>query len=214
MKRRCSGFTLIELMAAMLIIIVISGLVVGIFNFVNAKTNRTKAAAEIKMYGAAISSYSTDFGGPPQTGDTNKLSPLTHFVPTSTEYDDANRDLYKALTGDANRNNKVDPSEKDAKRYIQEIDILKLVKWDETGKEVKYFKDPFNYPYGYSTAALKAEQDFKEEIRENGRAAERQAPVGFNASGYDMWSTSNNKRDPAGDDETMKKLWKEWVKNW
>lgn len=200
----------------MLIIIVISGLVVGIFNFVNAKTNRTKAAAEIKMYGAAISSYSTDFGGPPQTGDTNKLSPLIHFIPTSEEYDNANRDLYKALTGDANRNNKVDPTEKDAKRYIQEIDILKLVKWDETGKEVKYFKDPFNYPYGYSTAALEAEQDFKEEIRQNGRAAEREAPVGFNASGYDMWSTSNNKRapEPADDLEAKNKLWKEWIKNW
>jgi len=207
MKKRCAGFTLLELMAAMLIIMVISGLVLGIYTYINAKANRTRAQAEIAMLGTAISAYATDFGGPPQTAECDSLSPVQHFEPR--QYHKASKDLYKALSGDQNA--KLNFTEK---RYLKELDLKKIVKMNSNLTDVEYLKDPYSYSYGYSTAALKAEQDFKDAVRRDGRSAIRAAdPVGFNASGYDLWSTAGNKQMP-GTPEAKRLLWMEWIKNW
>jgi hypothetical protein len=107
------------------------------------------------------------------------------------------------------------------KQYLKDIDprILKATR-DPTTKvitSVSYFKDPYGYPYAYSTAAVKAEQDFELQLKQ-GTAVSRpsgNALPGFNIGSFDLWSTGNSMpaanpaTDPAKDKE-----WSKWVKNW
>ena len=82
---------------------------------------------------------------------------------------------------------------------------------------MKYFQDPFGFPYGYSTAAAKQEQEYTSELRKNGTAERKRddEAEGFNTVTFDLWSTagSNSTTAPsAGKDASNEQA--KWVKNW
>lgn len=158
-----------------------------------------------------IRSYAPDFGGPPQTENTDalefKTTQIQSYDPTSAEYQKSCQDLYKALSGDPGGNFNFTQ-----KTYLKEVNIKRMVKLKSNGNP-DYIKDPYGYSYGYSTAVLKLEQNFKDAIRKGGRTARRPTdPVGFSSAGYDLWSTAGNKRKPANL-PAQNLLWLEWVKN-
>src|SRR5689334_18605969 len=99
MKRRSSqGFTLIEMITVIAIIVVLAGLVIATAGFVQNKAARTQAEGEIKMITTACESYKIDTGGYPRNDDTDKLDPREDVSPTAGKYQKANIYLYSALT--------------------------------------------------------------------------------------------------------------------
>ena len=65
-----SGFTLIELMAVITIIVILAGLVVGGLGFVNDRQAKEKAKVQIALLSKAIEEYKLDNGVYPPSGNT------------------------------------------------------------------------------------------------------------------------------------------------
>jgi type II secretory pathway pseudopilin PulG len=238
--RKQSAFTLIELITAMAVIIVLTGLVLSIASYATQKSNKIRAQGEVKMLETACEAYKAEYGVYPQDVEstpagggggggsmskTDNLSPKKHFIPTDKEYEEAGEFFYKQLSGDK-RGTGEDPDgipDKDEKVYVKEIDprILKIER-DKTDKnkiiKVHYFQDPWGNPFGYSTAAAHDEQEFRAELRKGKKDAIRKTGEelsGFNADSFDLWSTAGSKpsQNPA-DQKTMELEWAKWIKNW
>ncbi|MEP6673447.1 MAG: hypothetical protein ABJF10_30145, partial [Chthoniobacter sp.] len=67
---------------------------------------------------------------------------------------------------------------------------------------VQYIMDPFGNPYGYSTAGLAVEQQYRAALATNPSAG-RPPQKGYNPT-FDLWSCAG---DTAG-------LTTKWIKNW
>ena len=63
------GFTLIELMAVITIIVILAGLVVGGLGFVNDRQAKEKAKVQIALLSKAIEEYKLDNGVYPPSGN-------------------------------------------------------------------------------------------------------------------------------------------------
>jgi prepilin-type N-terminal cleavage/methylation domain-containing protein len=87
-RRANGGFTLIELMAVITIIVILAGLVVGGMGFVNERQAKEKAKVQIALLSKAIEEYKLDMGSYPGTADN---SPATG---------DISEQLYQALFKD------------------------------------------------------------------------------------------------------------------
>jgi general secretion pathway protein G len=77
-----SGFTLIELLVVMAIIAILAGLVLSAAGFVQKKSARSRAEAEIAALGAALESYKADNGDYPLGSSSVVL--LTNLMPPSS----------------------------------------------------------------------------------------------------------------------------------
>jgi len=220
-----AAFTLIEVVTAMAIILILTGLVIQLSGYVTMKGSKARAEGELRMLGAGCESFKAETGGYPQDvqtnftpGVTDLLKPKEHFVPTASVYEDSNLFLYKALTGDKDANGQPDADEQ---RYLKEFDT-KILKGDKSASNqitrVKYFQDPWGYPYGYSTAAALEELKYRNELKTKGPSASRPSAdtmPGFNSTSYDLWSTAGSRPSSSPSDLNKKQLeWAKWVKNW
>ena len=226
LSKHNAAFTLVEVITAIVIIVILTSLVIGIAGFANRKAAITRATGEMAMLAAQIEGYKADTGGYPQDYQdkgkisTDKLSPKEDFDPTSKKYSDAGKFLYQELTGDKDLDGVPD---KDEPVYMKEYDA-KILKADRGGTnnriiKVYYFQDPFGYPYGYSTAALRGEQDYQHDLRKKPESAKRPTGKdikGFNTGAFDLWSTGGNKKALAATaaDKEKESEWAKWIKNW
>jgi prepilin-type N-terminal cleavage/methylation domain-containing protein len=208
MKRSAPrGFTLVEMITVVAVIIILAGLVISVSGWVNQKSNRTKALGDIKAISTACDAYKNDNGLYPQTEKTDKLDPRVEASPTASKYVAANVDLYSALAGDFEPENEPDwKPEKDAKIYYSfnrsQLNFTKDTKGNPA--TIRYVSDPWGNPYGYSTAANKMETEYRKEIRKNPTAKRPAELEGFNPT-FDLWST-------AGATTLTNKS--KWVRNW
>ena len=218
------GFTLLELMTVLLVISVLTAMVVGVAGMVQTKAAKARAKTEIAMLSLAADNYKNDNGGYPRTDETDKLDPRKDFSPTSRKYEEASLALYRELTGDKgpDRDKPDGIPDTDTPAYLKEFD-LRIVKRSQNTQggsnktEVKYFQDPFGFPYGYSTAAAKQEQEYSSTLRKTGTAERKREDEaeGFNTVTFDLWSTagSNSTTAPsAGKDASNEQA--KWIKNW
>ena len=218
------GFTLLELMTVLLVISVLTAMVVGVAGMVQTKAAKARAKTEIAMLSLAADNYKNDNGGYPRTDETDKLDPRKDFSPTSKKYEEASLALYRELTGDKgpDRDKPDGIPDADTPVYLKEFD-LRIVKRSQNTQggsnktEVKYFQDPFGFPYGYSTAAAKQEQEYSSTLRKTGTAERKREDEaeGFNTVTFDLWSTagSNSTTAPsAGKDASNEQA--KWIKNW
>jgi prepilin-type N-terminal cleavage/methylation domain-containing protein len=217
-RSQSAGFTLLELMTVLAVIVVLTGMVVGVAGMVQTKAAKERAKAEMAMLSAAAEAYKADVGAYPQTERTDNLSPRKDFTPTNSKYLDASLDLYRELSGDREEPYPNGVPDTDAQRYLKEYDPRILKTSTSNGKkEVKYLQDPFGFAYGYSTAALKAEREYQKALRTD-RTTPRptgDALGGFNTSSFDLWSTaaSNPTKGVTGQKEMEAEQGK-WLKNW
>ena len=187
---RCyNAFTLIELILAVGIIIVLSGLVLSTVGYARKKGGRARAETEIAAMSAACENYKADNGVYPNStgaGGTDGLDPLTTNV---TNYENPCRYTYGEISGDRDFNGTPDTN---ARPYMAFKDTS-LLRADMSNppsstNPVTAIRDPFGNSYGYSTA----------------KAANPSGAIGFNPT-FDLWSIADS---AAGTDQTK------WIKNW
>jgi type II secretory pathway pseudopilin PulG len=182
------GFTLVELLIVISIIIVLAGLVLGTSGYVQKKGARSRAEAEIAAISAACESYKADNGIYPTS---NAVDARTDFYPNArnkTAYETASQALYAALSGDTNLDRAKSSSETGKSYFSFKPNMLSPS--DQT-KPVTAIRDPFGNSYGYSTAY------------------QTDSAKGYNPT-FDLWSTSGD-RDPK---ETEAAYLARWIKNW
>jgi prepilin-type N-terminal cleavage/methylation domain-containing protein len=201
------GFTLVEMITVVAVIIVLAGLIISVSGFVNQKANRTKAEGEMKAIAIALDRYKEDNGTYPKTKNTDKLDPRLDASPTAGRYASANIDLYSALSGDFEPTNQPDGKpEKDNRIYFSfprgQLNFTKDNKGNPS--TIRYISDPWGNPYGYSTAAADMEAEYRQDVKKNPTAKRPADLKGFNPT-FDMWST-------AGATTVAQKS--KWVRNW
>jgi prepilin-type N-terminal cleavage/methylation domain-containing protein len=223
MKHRAShGFTLIEVLAVIVIILVIAGWIVSAARSAQMKSARTRADGEIKRMSMACESFKTDYGSyPSMPGVTEAelngdppLNPQKDGDPNTDAYKASSLFLYVALSGDDNKDGKLTPPDERSKGYMDFLSTPGILNAQKDGNgtimRVNFLMDPFGNSYGYSTGAAKQEADFKADVAAKGDKAKRpETPVGYNPS-FDLWSTgglvSTSKISEAEQNV--------WIKNW
>jgi prepilin-type N-terminal cleavage/methylation domain-containing protein len=207
------AFTLIEMITAIAVIVILTGLVIMIAGPVQRSGYRAKAASDVQSLVAGCEAYKADQGGYPQEAPsgggssvTNDVDPRIHTNPTAANYAASSLFLYKQLSGDENSNGTIEGTETN-RRYVP--DFFKSSRFDSvyrTSGRVSYIADPFGFPYGYSTAGLKAEQDYQVALQTNPSATRPATAKGYNPI-FDLWSTGGATGSTPAD--TAK-----WLKNW
>ena len=166
---RVGGFTIIELLIVMAIIIVLAGLIIGTSGYVQKKGARSRAEAEIAAMSAALENYKADNGIYPRDSATDALDPRTPTDPG--DYQSASLALYEALSG---RNANGTPIS-GAKTYFSFKPQMISGTRDGSGNVATAtgVRDPFGNHYGYSTAN------------------QADPAKGYNPT-FDLWSTANS----------------------
>jgi len=208
---RSAAFTLVEMITVIAIIVILTGLILSINGLVQRKAASSRAQGEIQEMSAACEAYKSDNGGYPQDTSsnnvTNSLIPQTSTSPATGSYAAASLFLYEALTGDTQATGQPAASQKN---YAP--DLLKPSRLGTNAsigvgqaQYVQYIMDPFGNSYGYSTAGLANEQQFRQTLASpNGStSATRQLNQGFNPT-FDLWSTGG----ATGSNTST------WIKNW
>jgi prepilin-type N-terminal cleavage/methylation domain-containing protein len=184
-KRRYNGFTLIELIVVIAIIVILAGLVLSTVGYVQKKAARSRAETEIAAMSAACESYKADNGTYPRNPATTDL-----LDPTTTNlaaYNTPSRDLYGLISGDSD----FDGTPNAGARSYMTFKPNSLLRGNMSNPPslsnlVTALRDPFGNSYGYST------------MKASGGAN------GFNPT-FDLWTVADG---AAGTDQTK------WVKNW
>lgn len=137
-RKGSGGFTLVEMLTVVVIIIILAGLVISTAGFIQKKAARERAKAEIAAMEAALESYRADNGIYPDNTDVAKGAKV----------------LYQALTGDGD----------DALVASGGVASAGMSKWGDKGKTYFEFDlkkqvntnnwtviDPWGAPYFYAT---------------------------------------------------------------
>jgi prepilin-type N-terminal cleavage/methylation domain-containing protein len=168
------GFTILELLAVTVIILILAGLVFATSGYVQNKGARSRAEAEIAAISAALENYKTDNGVYPSNEDTRALNPT---ITNPNSYRPASSYLYSQITGDDDAN-PLTPSPTGAKNYFSTSLKPNMLAPNPAGSNT-YLQDPFRNSYGYSTA----------------KAEDPDGSIGNNPT-FDLWSTGNS-ADPS-----------------
>ncbi len=179
------GFTLIEVLTVMTVILILAGITIGTYSYVNNRGARARAEGEIAALGAACENYKLDNGEYPNVSAANGLNAQNTYAPES--YEPASKELYNLLRGSGT-----------AKSYFS-FRPVQLGKHGSgqpapSGTDPDFIRDPWGNSYGYST------------MRQSYAASGSPPPLdkGFNPT-FDLWSTAGNKT--AADRP-------KWVRNW
>lgn len=111
-----AGFTLIELMAVITIIVILAGLVVGGLGFVTERQAKEKARVQIALLSKAIEEYKLDMGKYPGSADN---TPATGLI-SAELYDRLFYQGYEFSVNPGRADNAADP--KATKIYLPDLD--------------------------------------------------------------------------------------------
>ena len=206
-----SGFTIVEMLIVMAIILVLAGLILATSSYVHNKGARSRAEAEIAAMSAALENYKADNGVYPRdltaNTATDKLNARTMGNPASGSepYNSASLVLYRTLSGDRNLDRAVTALDEnfniDGSTLTPPLTQMppsyfsfkpnQLSPTDQS-QSVQFISDPFGKSYGYSTAY------------------QYSSTTGYNPT-FDLWSTTNLTVDPPSSNDTITP---QWIKNW
>jgi type II secretory pathway pseudopilin PulG len=197
-----NGFTLVELITVIAVLIVIAALTIGIVALVNRKAGVTKALTEIGAMQSLCAAYNNDHGSYPQNADTDALDPRVDADPASSKYQKASLHLYSCITGDFLPGGAPDGRPDNGKPSYATF-LPRQLGTKKSG-EVLFIQDPFGSAYGYSTAGSVVEAQYRAALRSNPNLARPSALKGYKST-FDLWSTGGG---------STKQQQPKWVKNW
>jgi general secretion pathway protein G len=140
-RHHTTGFTLIELMAVITIILILFGLVIGGMSFVQERQAKERAKIQLALLTKALEEYKLDFGTYPPTPDKAKG-------------DGNSAILFKALYWDSDNDGIGVGQDDDQKIYLPQLDPTSGKQGWTTGNPGANttIVDPWNIPYRYRTA--------------------------------------------------------------
>jgi prepilin-type N-terminal cleavage/methylation domain-containing protein len=209
---RSAAFTLVEMITVIAIIAILAGLILAINGLVQAKSAKARAQAEIVALSGAMDSYKTDNGGYPQDSTkTDTLDPRKNTAADASlggKYSLSSQFLYGELTGDTKFTGTASNM---TRNYAPGFWTPSRLGGPKTNgvlaAGVQYIMDPYGNSYGYSTAGLLLEEEYRATLSTTPGASRptqnSQSTQGYNPS-FDLWSTAG---DTLGN--TAK-----WAKNW
>jgi prepilin-type N-terminal cleavage/methylation domain-containing protein len=159
------AFTLIELIVAMTVIVILTGLVLSTVGYVQKKGARARAETEIAAMSAACENYKADNGIYPRDATTTDTLDARSAINMSN-YQGTSQYLYGQIAGDPDFDGVPNPN---VKSYMQ----FKPNMLGRDNANKVYPRDPFGNSYGYSTI----------------QAATGNTSVGYNPT-FDLWSTT------------------------
>jgi prepilin-type N-terminal cleavage/methylation domain-containing protein len=190
------GFTLIEVLIVITIILVLAGLILATSSYVQTKGKRSRAEAEIAAISAALENYKADNGIYPRDATSDALDPRVHLNPDpqvgDSEYRAASTFLFTQLSG-------LNPDQTaiaGAKNYFTFKPQFLGGTTNGSGT-VLYLKDPFGNSYGYSTIY------------------QTNSTKGYNPT-FDLWSTGGlaSSANPTPTPNPLPTPQALWIKNW
>ena len=98
-ENRKFGFTLIEVLTVMTVILVLAGITIGTYSYVNNRGARARAEGEIAALGAACENYKLDNGDYPSATSSTASQLDARTAVNLTLYQAASKELYEALRG-------------------------------------------------------------------------------------------------------------------
>ena len=234
MTRRppCSAFTLVEMLVVMAVIAILTGLILSLNAVVQGNSARSRAYAEIKSMSAMCEQYKADNGGYPQgspstvttptgptatdTLDPNPLctsganpSTFSTFDPYPLDYTNQSLFLWQQLSGQLTSTNAA--AAPSGTNYGGDFFTPTRLSETTNGQivTVAYIMDPFGNPYGYSTAGLYSDQQYRASVLATGTGTRMTA--GYNPT-FDLWSTGGATTAPVNSSNQITTT--PWVKNW
>lgn len=134
------GFTLVEMLVVVAIIVILAGLTMGGLSFMTRNQATQKCKAQIGMLSSALEEYKMDFGRYPVANDTGATADTGANV------------LYKALYWDSDNDSSGVGSDTDQRIYLVELDPLSTKQgWRSaaTASAANTIFDPWGANYRY-----------------------------------------------------------------
>jgi len=153
-KQRRRGFTLIEMMTVITIILILAGLTVAGMGFINDKQANAKAKVDIELLSTAIEKYKLDNGEYPG------------LDPDSPIDGDISEELYNALFYEGYADLEVNGGDGEIPIYLNELDprsgkqtLVEKTNTNVPPQNLK-IKDPWGRPYLYRKGTLANNPDY------------------------------------------------------
>jgi general secretion pathway protein G len=175
------GFTLVEMLAVITIIVILASVVMVGMRFAKDKEARNKAKIQVEMLSAACEEYKLDNGTAPQGGNGQKGD---------------SKILYRALYWDSNDNGSGPDSDNQQKIYISELDPENNKQgWTDGKKSEVRLIDPWGNEYHYRS----------------GKTADGKANPNAMNPDADIWSAGpDGKTSASGDTKDTKDDIRNW----
>lgn len=175
------GFTLVEMLAVIAIIVILASIVVGSMGYVRSKQSLEQAKVQVKLLENALEEYKADTG---------------YYPPGGTGGKGDSKILYRALYWDSNDDGAGPDKDSSQKIYISELDPKSnKMGWTSGDKSEVQIVDPWGNEYRYRSGKL-----------EDGSPN----PKAVNPD-FDIWSAGpDGKTSDGGDNEFTKDDIRNW----
>jgi len=234
--KKYRGFTLIELITVITIIVILAGLILSVAGYVQRKGATSRAQAEIKAMEAALESYKADNGAYPDDGTTSGSNTYVGGVcanldakkmgnPTAasiaglsgtTSYSGASVILYRALSGDTNCDGSVNVADESVSlsgSSQSSTNIIPTVYMPFTPGQLKTATGSTIISASNMVTAIADPfgYSYGYSTAYNGDIqTSGTATHGYNPT-YDLWSTTGNLTNPPSGTDTVTPT---WITNW
>jgi prepilin-type N-terminal cleavage/methylation domain-containing protein len=189
-SRRADGFSMIELMVVVGIMVILAGLLIGSLPGIQSRINRGKVETFIAELESGLSKYQIDNGSYPlnePTGDGHTERDRAGVLGASV--------LYKSLSGDRDLNGQVD-FDKNETIYVPRIDYF-------TNREAR---EPRSMSIGGQYIVIDSYSNPIRYLAQVPNLGPNETRKTFNPT-YDIWSITD--ANPANTDESAK-----YITNW
>lgn len=214
-RRFSKGFTLVEIIVVVTVIVILMGLVIGVAGPVQESGRRSRAQAEVAALETALTRFEQDNGFYPNAASIGRIQSDTFYNGDPGTYLAASRALFLAVTGRQWLNSthvatmrtqymQVSPSQVPPNFHgtptSTNIDASAFATYSGTINTGSYLVDPWGRAYGYYYAATPF-----------GTPPTRHSI--FNVSLYDLWSTGGQTTNP-GNTPANAHVIRRWIANW
>ncbi len=148
--RRSRGFTLIEMLTVITIIVILAGLVIAGTGFVKEKQKQSKAKIQVDLLSNGCEDFKSDNGYYPGINDN-----------TAGDGKNMSKELYSDLYWDSDRDGSGPKSDSDQKIYISDLDPENNKQgWSDGKGQSARILDPWGNEYRYRKGSGANNPDF------------------------------------------------------